>query len=242
MPRGQPDYGLYTATPVASGISDPGEAAARLGGINIYDRRGWTVWQDDFEAAVLKWLTATVAAGSNPVLSTEQSWMGIQSVKLQVTAAVADRSAMFNFFPLVRLGKIGAEFFIYLKGTTPAYLSLQLTIYDGTNVSWAELRLDNNARTATIVTPAGNIIVATFVFPLIAYETFIPVKLVIDIDTDFYTRLLVGPQEIDLSAHALNPIGATTQRLITGNLTLVGGALGAAICHIDNFILTQNEP
>lgn len=242
---GLPDYaapaplGQVPIGPVHT-LTDVGELAARLGSIDTFDRRGNVIWMDDFEAPILKWLTDTVGGGSVPVLSTTQAWMGIQSVYLAVDAA--GRSTIFNFFPLVRRGRIGAEFYTYLKGITPGYLSLQLTIYDGTNTTWAELRLDSVARTATIVTPAGDIVVATSVFPLIAYETFVPAKLVVDMDTDRYVRLLIGPDEIDLSAHALNPLGDTTQKLITGLIELVGGTEGIAICHVDEFILTQNEP
>lgn len=242
MPRGQPDYGLYTETLVATGISDPGEAAARLGSINVYDRRGWTVWMDDFEAPNLKWGASSSAGGTAPVLSTTRAWMGIQSAYFVTAAAAGAWANLQHSWPLVRLGRIGAEFWIWLTSFTPGYFRMYLQIYDGTNISVTELRLDSQARTATIVTPAGNIVVATFCFNSVFNEVWIPVKLVVDMDTDLYTRLMIGPDEYDLSAHALVPGGASTDEQIWSSLRLVGGAIGAMSAYLDSFILTQNEP
>ncbi len=242
MPRGQPDYGLYTQTLVASGISDPGEAAARLGAINVYDRRGWTVWMDDFEAPGLKWLPVTAGEGAAPVLSAVNAWVGVQSAYLYVGAATEDHSGIRRYFPLVRRGRLGIEFWTNLLNHLNAYLQLYVTIADGANFSTAILRLDRLARTATIVTPAEDIIVATYWCPSSVLTEFIPVKLVVDMDTDRYTRLMIGPEEVDLSAHLLVPLLATTDKLLHITLELLGSASGTGYAYIDNFILTQNEP
>lgn len=242
MPRGQPDYGLYTQTPVASGIADPGEAVARLGGINIYDRRGWTVWMDDFEAPVLKWLPSSNVGGTDPVLSTAQAWMGIQSVYFTTAAAGATFAQIQRDFPLVRRGRIGLEFFTHLNVATPSYLTIILYIWDGTNRSDAELRLDNVARTATIVTPDGEVPVATTCFPEPDVYPFIPVKLVVDMDTDRYVRLLIGPDEIDLPHSLVLPGVPSDDRFLRMYISLVGDVAGISEAYVDNFILTQNEP
>lgn len=242
MPRGQPDFGLYTETPVASGISDPGEAAARLGSINVYDRRGWTVWMDDFEAATLKWIAAHDGAGTFPVLSTTRAWTGIQSVYFVTRAAIGAEARITRDFPLIRLGKVGLEFWIYLDTLTPNYFCLLFNSWDGTNIASGTLRLDRQARTASIVTPAGVIPVSTNCLNPAGVENFTPVKLVIDMDTDHYVRLLIGPDEIDLSAHALIPGGATTNKFLRVVLCLEGGIAGVGSAYADNFILTQNEP
>ena len=242
MPRGQPDYGLTTQTPVATGISDPGEAAARRGSINVYDRRGWTVWMDDFEAPNLKWAVSSSAGSVDPVLTTADFWMGAQSLYFTTVAGAAEWAMMQRRFPLVRLGRVGIELFLLLSVKTPGYMQIQQTIYDGTNISRAQLRLDNEARTATIVTPAGNIPVATNAFNAFPNNIWTPVKLVVDVDTDHYTRLMIGPEEIDLSSHALVAVGVTNHRLIWQEIILRGDAGAIMYAWLDNFILTQNEP
>jgi len=242
MPRGQPDFGLYTGTPVASGISDPGEAAARLGSINVYDRRGWTVWMDDFEAPGSKWEVLASGGGATMVLSTARAWTGIQSAYLY-TAAVAGRwSQMTKWLNPIRQGKIGVEFWTNLSTFTPGYLALLLYIYDGINLSTAELRLDSRERSARIVTGGVDRLVAENCFFLNPLTAFIPVKLVVDTDTDYYTRLLIQEREIDLSAYPLAPGAVTTDSVIDARLRLVGGVAGAQYAYTDDFIFTQNEP
>lgn len=242
MPRGQPDYGIYTETPVASGISDPGEAAARLGSINVYDRRGWTVWMDDFESPSLKWPATSSVGSPDPLLSTVEQWMGEQSVYFATVAGAGEHSTMEKLFPLVRLGRVGIEFFVRLECRTPGYLQCILHIFDGVNISTATLRLDNQARTASIITPAGTIVIATNCFPTIPNKVWIPVKLVVDMDTDLYNRLLIGEREYDISAHALVPGAVTTNRFLDVSIRLIGDAIAVMYAYLDNFILTQNEP
>jgi len=242
MSRGQPDFGLYGSTPVASGISDPGESAARLGSINVYDRRGWTVWMDDFEEPALKWAANAIGLGLAPVLSTVRSYMGTQSLSFWTWAGAGARSQASRAFSLIRLGRVGIEFTIYLGTSTPGYFRLYFRIYDGVNYADADLRLDSEARTATIITPDGPEVVATNCFRVGANRIWLPVKLVVDMDTDMYTRLLIGPQEIDLSPYALVAGLPTTERLIEVFLQLQGDVAGDMEANLDNFILTQNEP
>ncbi|KKN22379.1 hypothetical protein LCGC14_0915710 [marine sediment metagenome] len=242
MPRGQPDFGIYTETPVASGISDPGEAAARLGSINVYDRRGWTVWMDDFEAPSFKWISFVSPPGALPVLVTTASWRGAQSVYLNAVAGAGGISGMLKIFPLLRLGRLGIEFWTRGVTVSPGYLGLVFDIFDGTNQSRAEVRADFLADTVSIVTPAGTIVIDTGAFPLLALMPFVPIKIVVDMDDDTYTRLMIGHQEYDISAHALVPVGATTNRLIRAQFSLNGAAGGDSYAWLENFILTQNEP
>jgi len=242
MPRGQPDYGITTQTPVASGISDPGEAAARLWGINVYDRRGWTVWMDDFEAPALKWGGGGFGGGWDPILSTNQAWMGNQSCYLSFPAVAGARSDIFRYFPLVRLGRVGVEIWMNLSAGASNHLYCYVNVFDGRNQTTAELYLDDAARTAAIGTPTGNILVASNCFPAALTELFVPVKLVFDLDTDRYVRLMIGPEEVDISAHSMIIGGATTDKFLAVDFQLTNGGGGAGHVYLDDFILTQNEP
>ena len=61
-------------------------------------------------------------------------------------------------------------------------------------------------------------------------------------DTDLYTRLMVGAEEIDLSSYPLEVVGATTNKIISSYLELHGSAVLDTFIYIDNIILTYNEP
>ena len=242
MPRGQPDYGVYQQQWAIAGLADLGEAVARLDSINIYDRRGFTAWMDSFEPPVLRWTASASAGGTAPVLSTTQQWMGVQSVYFVTAAVAGEWSQLIKVLPLIRLGKVGIEFSIYLDCQAPGYFQVLAYIFDGTNRRDADLRLDNRARTASIVTPAGLIPVATNCFPAWPVQVWTSVKLVVDMDTDMYTRLLIGDREFPIHTHALVPGAPTTSRFIQLTLRLQGDLIAIMDAYLDNFILTQNEP
>ncbi len=242
MPRGQPDYGLYTGTPVASGISDPGEAAARLGSINVFDRRGWVVYLDDFEAPVLKWWATTTGTGTVPVFQSAIVFSGAQCPYFHNPAVNLDRSYLYRTFPLIRLGKIGAEIWVCGSTQMPGNIFLTIQVSDGVNVTRGQWKIDTVDSTIYIVSGGIDIPIATNAYAAASNRNFLPVKLVIDIDSDYYTRLLQGPDEYDLSAYPLDVVGGPGNRMVDVLFGVEGAAAFIMDGYADNFILTQNEP
>ena len=242
MPRGQADYGIYTITEMPAGISDPGEAAARLGSINVYDRRGWTLWMDDFEGTVLRWEAVVAGAGVVPVLDATRAVSGVQCAKLACGAVAGASSRLRRYFPLVRLGKIGIEFWLQAKSVVGSYLEVYVNVFDGTNWTQALMRYYPQAGTVYVLPPIGGALVASNVFMTQDRMYFLPIKLVVDMDTDYYTRLMVGERDIDISGYPLANIMATTDRNIGVSFYLEGVAAGTTEDYIDNFIFTVSEP
>lgn len=242
MPRGQPDYGITTETMVASGISDPGEAAARLGSINIYDRRGWTVWMDDFEAPALKWLSGDVAPDVPVRLVTTDSWMGAQSAYFSIPAASLGDSNLVKLFPLLRSGRVGFEFWVRGYTRTPGYFRARFHLADGSGFYQGDILIDMEANTVSIVTAIETKVIDTGSFHDYIALPFIPIKVVVDVDTDTYVRLLVGSREYDISAHSLVRIGPIGNRYIRAAFHLYPDTLEDTWAWLDNFILTQAEP
>lgn len=242
MPRGQKDYGVYQAFELIAGLADIGEAAARLGSINVYDRRGWTMWMDSFEAPKLSWNVAYNPGGSAPVLDSTFALMGAQSCKLACSAAANSYCRISRGWSLLALGKAGAEFAIQGDTGADGYLELIIDICDGVNESKATLRYNTTDGEIKIYTPSGWVTVATGIYMVVNSYYFVPIKLVIDIDEDKYVRLRVAEQSIDLSNYALEVVGTTTNKIITISLDLRGEAAGITTAYIDNFIFTQVEP
>lgn len=242
MPRGQPDYGIYQQQWAIAGLADLGEAVARLNSINVFDRRGFTIWQDDFEAPSLKWTPTRVGFGALPVLSTATAFSGVQSVLLSAPADVISESLLTRVFPLIRLGKIGIEFWMQGTIAIAGGFRVYLRVYDGAIPSWAELRFDIVAGTVSINTTAGLVVVATNVYMQQTQFYFLPIKLVIDMDTDYYVRLLAGEREFPISTHRMPVAAASANRYVFVQFRLLGDPAGDSNIYIDNFILTQNEP
>ena len=242
MARGLPDYGQNTQQYAIAGMGDLGEAVARLDSINVFDRRGFTIWQDDFESPVIRWSQWNGNGGLAPIVSSAYFYSGVQSALLQCGAQVDSYSQLSRNFSLIRRGKIGAEIWVQRQIINPAFFSLVVRLLDGTNFTRADLRYYPTNGTIWIDTPLGLVQVATAITMYNATQYFLPIKLVVDMDTDRYTRLIVGPQEIDLSAHELVQVGATALKTVIVYLSLYGVVGGATSLYLDNFILTQNEP
>ena len=243
MPRGAPDFGIYAVkeAPIV-GLADVGEAVARLGAINVWDRKGWTVLFDDFEAPTLNWIPQTEGSGETPVLSSTQAFMGSQSCYLSAPAAASSVSKIWRRFPLLSVGKLGVELWIQAKAYSPGYFQFYFYVYDGAIPTLAEVLYDTVAREITLGTAAGNIVVASDVFMYTVANYFLPIKVVIDIENDKYVRLMVGPQEIDISAHDLITFAPSTDRYISLTIACLGCEATDMWAYVDNFILTQNEP
>lgn len=242
MPRGQADYGIYQPQSAIVGLADVGEAAARLGAINVWDRRGWTVWFDDFEAPTLNYYRWATALGEEPVLSNTQVLRGSQSALFIAPAAVNSGSHMARDFPLLREGKLGVELWVQAVTRVPGYFYFSFYVYDGAIPAYVKVMYDSVAKTITLDTRAGDVVVATDIFTRQSYHYFLPIKVVIDTITDKYVRLLVGSQEIDISAHSLTIFGASTNRYLHLTMGVMGDDVGNMRAYVDNLILTQNEP
>ena len=157
MPRGLPDYGMYQSVALAAGMADMGELAARLGSINVYDRRGWTFWQDDFEAPVLRWDASFGRGGNRPILSSAFAYMGGQSALLSCGAGIDPSSKIGRGFGLISKGMIGMEFWVQANIDSPAYLEAKLDILDGINNTSGLLKYDSEAGKISIVSGGADI-------------------------------------------------------------------------------------
>ena len=68
-----PDYTTKYKTAIVFGNLDHAELAARLGSIDIYDRRGAVIDLDNFEAPYMRWIGETLGGGGNVTLTTEKN-------------------------------------------------------------------------------------------------------------------------------------------------------------------------
>lgn len=242
MANDYPDYGVYGGlTPVAT-IIDRAELAARLDSINVFDRRGFTVWQDDFEAPSLRWTPIQQGVGVLPVLSTATAFSGVQSVLFDAPAGMLSESTIRRYFPLLRLGRIGVEFWIQSTAFDTQFFRIWVRIYDGALPSWVELWYDPFNSTISITTTVGLVPIVTDVYMQTTNFYFLPIKLVVDMDTDQYIRLMVGDREFDISAYFIPVAAASANRYIFTEITLISNVGVDALLYLDNFILTQNEP
>jgi len=221
MPRGQPDYGVYEPPAIAK----------------------QTIWVDDFEAPILKWVAAISGGGVLPILTTTIAFQGIQCVYFDAPIGALSASYIYRRFPLLKTGKVGFEVFVCGTTETQGYIYLRANISDGVNQTGAEWRIDTTNYSIAILSGGVAHPIATDIFAKTGSRYFLPVKIVADTISDYYTDLIVGPDSYDLSSYPLEAVGGPGNKLILVTIG-VSGHLAAvdSKAYADNFILTQNEP
>ena len=217
------------------------ELAARLGSINTFERRGQTVWMDDFEAATAKWLTYGSGSGHSEYLSNEQARIGNTSFKLTTGNAIGNVSYIEKTFPLPRSTKVGVEysfdFYADLK-----YIQLTITLYDGVNSYYVDVRYDDDTQKLqyrTGLTSWGD--AATGLELYNGTPTWHTLKVVFDIETKKYIRLLLDDVEYDLSGKTLYSGANSAAKNMLVRISITTNTNANNYAYIDTVIITQNE-
>ncbi len=250
MAHGQPDYGAQAVKKTVFGQADLAETAARLGSIVTFDRRGDIVWFDDFEGDVFKWDRNPSGVGSAIVVSPEAARNGAFSAKLTTGDVIDDYATIFHYSPYPVTSRVGFEVSFTVHDDLSNLIFSQ-RLYDGNDEHYARVRylpaldvleyLDRNAVWQNLV--AGlDLYDATYIFHTI--------KLVIDLDTQEYVRIIVDDVDYDLSVlepPLLLPLYRHTPDVLTTPhweqiVDVITGVNANVSNYVDDAIVTQNEP
>lgn len=238
MAHGQPDFGMYQLAKTIYRLADMGELAVRLGSIVTYDRRGDVIFMDDFEGGEMKWVDPTAYV----VVSTDYAFTGSFSCKLTPPAAIGgDRFIGRSIFPGV-LGKYGLETTLLLHSDVDMPRIQIGHLVDGV-AHFYVVRYRIAAKTLEYQT--GLDAWTEFADGLELFKAdpcWHKFKLVADLATNKFARLLIDEHTYDISSY--DPYVGTTaiQNAIS---VLIGGERAAAVTgsmYVDNAIVTQNEP
>lgn len=248
MPHGQPDFGMYSIAATIHRLADMGELAARLGAINVFDRRGNVICFDDFESGVEKWYGTGSGSGYAVAADAEYAKGGGFSCKLTTGATSGGLASITRYLPYPALSKLGFELAFTMRQHVYEY-HLWMYVYDGVNRHKAE------ARYLYLGPPAGNDIlqvndngtwtdIATglYAYALAGYEFHI-MKLVADFGNGVYTRLIFDDAQYNISAYSLKSETNPTGSHMTVYCKVVNDTTAQSFnINVDDAIITQNEP
>ncbi len=224
------------------GQIDQGELAARLKSINTFDRRGDTVFMEDFEAPTLTWTTVAIGTGASVALSAASYKSGSQSLKLTPGSTTTWHASATKLLALPVQSRLGFECSFSADDNT-SYFSLGSSMYDGTTRYIQGILYDHANDHIDYYNSGGTY---TEIASGIKFKTsivmFMPLKVVIDYATGEYVRLMFGDTEYNLSGIPLWS-GASANNPYCGmEVRHVGTAGNNPISYVDNVIITQNEP
>ena len=241
MPHGQRDWGNIGAETIVHGLDDQAELAARLWSPNTFNREGSVLFMDGFETGLSAWSTYTTGGG-NYVRTSREWWVtNGYSCKMYTTGSAPTLSKIQRYFPYPVSGKYGFEAAI----ATDQYLDIltyQVLVYDGTYQNKYLVRFDydndviqvwNVDTWVDIADPAK--------WHVMGLGMYNQIKMVFDIDSEYYERLIVNGDEYNLRVY--QPQQSANVAAPYMDLTIqVEGADGQnSESYVDNVIITMNE-
>lgn len=242
MPHGQPDWGPVAPTKTVYKLQDMAELAARLGSINTYDRRGETIWMDDFEDNIAKWRISTAGTGASITLSTDEARNGAKSAKLVAGSDGAHMAQMYKYFTYPVLSKIGLEVSISRKANVKDFI-LNLNIFDGTYKHAAEIMITTATNQVDYLDKYGSFQKLTTIPPFSGSDSdFQTIKFVVDFVNEKYAYFKIFGVEHDMSSYAYWKDPSSTQNRAWARILNTGDAGANGIIYVDDVIITQNEP
>lgn len=242
MSHGYPDWGISAPKASIYALNDMAELAARLGSIHTFDRRGNVVWFDDFEGPTLRWTLLGSGAGATAALTTETSNTGAQCAKLTTGSDAGGWVYISKTLHLPPLSEIGVE----IAFTTPAemrFYQLILRVHTGSRLLQTYASVDVENLTLSIQNETGGAtVIDALVSPYQHLYTFHKLKLVVNYPLEKYARLLLDNRCYDLSARNIYAYNNTAAPYLYARIR-GHGVLGAnRDFHVDDVIITQNEP
>lgn len=244
MVHGMQDYGIYASKTTVVALDDMAELAARLGSIVTYDRKGDVILLDDYEEPLEKFRDSSQALAEVKLDSTV-AVSGAQCVKL-TTPATQDRYAEFSYvIPPYHLGRHGIKvsFSAYEMVNLTGYYQIYGLYYDGSHSYEFGIRVNPKAEKVQVYTSGGWTDAVTNLFIDTSLETWWHnLKLVIDLDIGYYTKLLIDATDWDLSSYPFIKLSDTTYTLFELYFTLNPDAANILTLYQDDFVYTINEP
>ena len=219
------------------------ELAARLGSINMFDRRGDTVWMDDFEAATLRWFTLTDGGGAAVALTVSYVRNGAQSVKLTAGSGDNKYAIIGRTLSLPVMARLGFEASFTVHADLKR-IAFSVDVYTGAHRHYIEIIYNIVDKTLTYLGTDGN--PHSFVTDLELYKSarmFHTLKVVADYSTGKYIRCILDDQTYDISSYSYYSLVSPAElaRCDLG-IGATNSKAGNPSIYIDNVIFTQNEP
>ena len=219
------------------------ELAARLGSPSTYDRGGQVGFSEIFANGLNAWREGSIGLGGGVTLQSEWAAMGGYTAHLVAGSNLAASASIWHYEPITdTTTRIGIEWRFSFDGLS-AEVTLDAYLYTGTLLFRFSIQYDHANCRLRFLNDRENyetIDAALILYPEEGF--FNTAKLIVDMTTKRYVKLLLNNVSYDLSAEPLyGGINA-----IRGNLRIrfdnIGPGGNNPNVYIDRVIVTVQEP
>jgi len=218
-----------------------GELAARLGSPMNWDKRGQAVKIETFADGFGGALTSPSGTGALVILQPTVNQMGGYSCQLTTGTTVNKSAGVTIYSDYSPSGRIGLEV-VFSMVDQPDNITFTGTIYTGVYNYTMGARLNKTTGQLQVYNSADAWVnVVTYSIPAVP-QVFFSVKIVLDLTTQKWVRLMAKGAEYDLSAITAKRSASAAHPFIAFS---VQGKEDAAVSHtiyVDRMIITTNEP
>lgn len=218
------------------------ELAARFGALQRLDRRGNIQFVEDFSKGALSWSFGTWGTGAAAAIDPTTVLRGGYSVKLTAGDDGLHKARINRPIAYMPSSRVGAEVVFSLTGVT-SQVFLWCMVYSGTKLYEVKVRYDCANTNLDIWDSGRDWTTVDASFELHPdNDLFHYLKVVWDMDTDTYVRVLVNGVETDLSAHALDASDLVHTPMMDLLFTNIGRVDVNDIVNLDSYVITNQEP
>lgn len=220
------------------------EAAARLGCVSKYERRGNVLLVDEFQNGINAWTTSVDGTGSSVKLTAAGVLDGSYAALLTTGSDGFLEATIYTYFALLDLSyPMGLETAYKWAADAGDYMMLSMIMYDGTTRYSYTIKIDrDDGRLRVRQEPATDTQFALLGYSQAAGWYYHRIKLVIDHGNHKYLRLYYDENEYDLSAYVPDEAAQATPPRVRLVLSFFGTAAQNDAATVNHVILTTNEP
>lgn len=242
MPRGAKDYSNVSGGTIVSRLDDMAELACRMGSPDTFDRAGRIVLIESFQYGYAPWLTLAIGSGSEVIISAEDYRSFGYSCKLKAGSTSSRVAQILRFYPYLYLSKHGLEFSIKVNASIES-VNWKLVYRDEINYHVFLCQyIPAQKKIKCQTTESEYVDVMTDVTLYVEHGFFNTIKLVADLERDFYSRLTVNNRMVDLSYLPGYVFSSTSIPYSSCGVTVYSIPGVNGIAYVDDIIVTQDEP
>jgi len=230
-----PDSGRYP-------MGDEGELAARLGSPVVFDRRGEVIFADDMRHGLAPYTITTSGLGAGGKVVAAACFSGPYAIRLTGGSNLDQYATMTKFLSVADINNWGLEVGVAFNDAFSEFRGT-LRYYDGANtLSMSFYVNDDDGELLIDQEGAGHEKIADLPGNILQAGMFHNIKIVGDMRTGYYKRLIFNYTEYDISAHQIETYATPVLQSQQIQLSLTSDAGDNDTCDIGRVIVTSGEP
>jgi hypothetical protein len=240
--RDSPDWGVSALQSTNAIVADNSELAARLGSINALDRTGNMLIGETFESGLTNWSHNSSPVGAYAVPTARYCARVPYSIKLKTTGDVNSYSGIRRGIPVPYITRLGFEFHFRPESTLKRFIAT-FNIYDGTYRYLPQIEFDKENNSIFLTKgDATDHEIASYAIQDGLSAPFHFVKMVVDLENEFYQRVNIDEIDYDVSTVSLRKIASAVNPYLLLDFMVYSFGSNIQTVYVDNIIVTIDEP